>query len=300
MPGRARRAAGAQCPQMRACFGLLLLTAVPDAAVGTQARVAKCTEPPIPTQLWTLDSPQKGFVYNSVEKLCLNVAGCHNPVIFDGCTTAPKQTCSGLKGQPNEQFILNGTRVLSALPGSSCLTVTGGGLVELAACDATDPPNQRWSFAQSGQLMVADGRCMTATTQPAPPSPAPMGDCHISLVRELSKVPCIRGTSFDCSDSGSMWTAAGCAGLFNCNGVDNIDCDSRHAGHPTNTTCACGKPAPGPAPPPAPSPSPPRANRTNIPMPGVQQVNAISFELEMFIHFSIDTYSDVLDPTLFA
>jgi hypothetical protein len=35
-------------------------------------------------------------------------------------------------------------------------------------------------------------------------------------------------------------------------------------------------------------------------MPGVQQVNAISFELEMFIHFSIDTYSDVLDPTLFA
>ena len=33
---------------------------------------------------------------------------------------------------------------------------------------------------------------------------------------------------------------------------------------------------------------------------GVQQVNAIGFELEMFIHFSIDTYSSVLDPTLFA
>eukprot|EP01047_Picozoa_sp_COSAG01_P094151 COSAG01_NODE_25114_length_755_cov_0.759146_1_plen_206_part_10 len=190
--------------------------------------------------------------------------------------------------------------MLSALPGSSCLTVTGDGLVELAACDTTDPPNQHWSFAQSGQLMLPDGRCMTATRQPAPPPPAPMGDCHISLVRELSKVPCTRGTTYDCSDSGTMWTAAGCAGLFNCNGVDNIDCDSRHAGHPTNTTCACGKPAPGPAPPPAPTPSPPRANRTNIPMPGIQQVNAISLQLERVLLFATRRYRNFFYTTQLA
>ena len=284
---------------MRASFGLLLLGCAP--AVAPRARVATCTEPSTPSQRWTLGTPEAGFFYNSAEKLCLNVAGCRNPVIYDGCTAAPKQTCGGqgLRGQPNEQFTLNGTRVLSALPGSPCLTVTGDGLVELAPCDATEPPNQQWTFVQGGHLQLADGRCMTATTQPDPPAP-PAGGCEIAMVRELSKVPCVRGTSYDCSDSGTMWTAEGCAGLFNCNGVDNIDCDSRHAGHPTNTTCACGQPTPGPAPPPAPAPGPPRANRTNIPMPGVQQVNAIGFELEMFIHFSIDTYSSALDPTLFA
>jgi hypothetical protein len=62
-------------------------------------------------------SPEAGFFRNAATKQCLNVAGCSNPVIFDGCSAAPTQTCggAGLKGQPNEQFTLNGTRVLSAL-----------------------------------------------------------------------------------------------------------------------------------------------------------------------------------------
>ena len=35
-------------------------------------------------------------------------------------------------------------------------------------------------------------------------------------------------------------------------------------------------------------------------MPGSQQVTAMGFELEMFLHFSIDTFSTSLDPTKFA
>ena len=35
-------------------------------------------------------------------------------------------------------------------------------------------------------------------------------------------------------------------------------------------------------------------------MPGPQQRTAIGFELEMFIHYSIDTYTSELDPTKFA
>jgi hypothetical protein len=260
---------------MRASLVLLLLRSAPAAA--GHARVARCADPLTPSQLWTLGSPEAGFFRNAATKQCLNVAGCSNPVIFDGCSAAPTQTCggAGLKGQPNEQFTLNGTRVLSALPHNQCLTVTGSdGLVKLAPCDTTAPPNQRWTFVPGGPLKLADGRCMTATVGPDPPAPPapPAGGCAISLVRKLSTAACTRGTSYDCSEGGTMWTAAGCAGLFNCNGVDNIDCDSRHAGHPANTTCACGKPkppAPGPAPPPpAPTPGPPRANRTNIPMPG--------------------------------
>ena len=32
-------------------------------------------------------------------------------------------------------------------------------------------------------------------------------------------------------------------------------------------------------------------NSTYIPKPGPQQINAIGFELEMFIHFSINTFT---------
>ena len=120
--------------------------------------------------------------------------------------------------------------------------------------------------------------------------------CAIALVRQLGTAACTRGSTYDCSNSGSMWTAGNCAGLFNCNDVDNIDCDSR--GAPSgNKSCACGSPEP---PHPGPAPSPPRGNRTSIPMPHTQQISAIGFELEMFLHFSIDTFTSALDPTLFA
>ena len=123
--------------------------------------------------------------------------------------------------------------------------------------------------------------------------------CNVSLVRQLSTAACTRHASYDCSDTGTMWAAGGCAGLFVCNGVDNIDCDSRQARAPAhNMSCACG--APAPAPPLPPAPSPPRANRTAIPMPGPQQRRAIGFELETFICCTIDTFGHTLDPTKFA
>ena len=248
---------------------------------GSRAQVVGCGSGPPGLQQWELGAPQAGFVYNSASRLCLNVAGCQTNVIFDDCSLAPKITCKGLKGQPNEEFAQNGSRLTSALPGAKCLTVDGTGEVGLATCDPANPPTQSWTLAD-GQLKTGDGRCMTATTAPTPPPAPPAPEsCRIALARQLGTVPCVRGTTFDCSTNGTMWAAAGCAGLFNCNGVDNIDCDSRHTGQPpTNMSCACGT---GPAPPPPPAPSPPRGNRTGIAMPGMQQINAIGFELEMFV-----------------
>ena len=118
--------------------------------------------------------------------------------------------------------------------------------------------------------------------------------CQIKLLRQLSTANCTQGATFDCTDASAMWTSDGCAGLFDCNYVDNIDCDSRQSA--SRKTCACGAPGPAPAPTPPPSPS----NRTHIPKPTMPQRNAMAFELSMFVHYSINTYTSELDPTKFA
>eukprot|EP00937_MAST-01D_sp_MAST-1D-sp2_P000261 g261.t1 len=127
--------------------------------------------------------------------------------------------------------------------------------------------------------------------------------CTVSLLRqkETAAGDCIANYSFGCGDDSTMWAALGCDGLFMCNGLDNINCDSSSGGGGSggggNQTCLCGAPTPAPAPTPVPPPTPPSIT---IPRPGPQQVSAIGFELEMFVHYSIDTYTDTLDPTLFA
>lgn len=120
------------------------------------------------------------------------------------------------------------------------------------------------------------------------------GTCTISCIHDASG-NCHAGKTFGCSDESSMWVSGNCMGQFTCNGVVNIDCESAQD---HNTTCACGHPTPAPAPtPPSPKPpTPPPTPSTKIPMPGPQQQTAIGFELEMFIHYSINTYTSELDP----
>ena len=91
------------------------------AAAGGAARVEECGSGPPALQRWQMGEPQAGFIYNPGSRQCLNVAGCQTDVIFDVCALAPKQTCggAGLHGQPNEEFTLNGSRLISALPGGS-------------------------------------------------------------------------------------------------------------------------------------------------------------------------------------
>ena len=60
-----------------------------------------------------------------------------------------------------------------------------------------------------------------------PPGFVSRQGCDITLDAVFSTVPCIRGESYDCSTHGTMWTARGCAGLFNCNGLDQTACDSK-------------------------------------------------------------------------
>ena len=183
-----------------------LLAALPSLVGAGAAWVAACGYGPAALQDWQLGVPQTGFLYNSASHQCLNVAGCRTDVIFDGCSTAPKQTCggAGLHGQPNEEFTRNGSRLISALPGSRCLTVDGTGEVKLAACDPANPPTQSWTLASSGELKTGDGRCMTASAAGPTPPPAPApppGSCHISMVRQLSTIPCVQGSTYDCSST---------------------------------------------------------------------------------------------------
>ena len=85
---------------------------------------------------------------------------------------------------PNEQFTINGTQIISRLKGNKCLTVDESTkLVSLAACDASLPATQHWTF-KNGQLTAGGGLCLTAHEAPAPP-PGPGSDV-ISIGRALA------------------------------------------------------------------------------------------------------------------
>jgi len=56
---------------------------------------------------------------------------------------------------------------------------------------------------------------MNCTQMPVPRTP-----CTVSLETQLSHDVCALGTSFGCSDNGTMWTDLGCRGDFSCNGQD--------------------------------------------------------------------------------
>jgi alpha-L-fucosidase len=126
------------------------------------------------------------------------------------------------------------------------------------------------------------------------------GACDVTLTRQISTADCIPGFSFGCADDSTMWASHGCNGLFDCNSVASIDCDSLDPTGAKRTACACGAPTPAPAPSPPAPPTPPPPPRTNVARAGSQQTAALGFELEMFVHFSIDTYTSDLDPTKFA
>ena len=56
-----------------------------------------------------------------------------------------------------------------------------------------------------------------------------------------------------------------------------------------------------PAPPhPPPAPPPPPSNSSYIAKPTSVQASSMTFELEMFLHFSINTFSTELDPVDFV
>ena len=66
--------------------------------------------------------------------------------------------------------------------------------------------------------------------------------CAVELTKQLSEhVPCTKGRTFGCNmdDKGKpaeMWASDGCRGIFTCNGVADLECDSARGG---NMSCAC-------------------------------------------------------------
>ena len=84
-------------------------------------------------------------------------------------------------------------------------------------------------------------------TPPTPPTPAP-AHCSVSLTKQLSKRGCDpapaqrRGAdksgTFGCTDgTGTMFVDGGCSGIFSCDGVDNIQCES-HGEERASCSCA--------------------------------------------------------------
>ena len=95
--------------------------------------------------------------------------------------------------------------------------------------------------------------------------------CTISLVKQLdSTVKCVEGESFGCYGTQSnktMWIGAksgsrGCRGIFDCDGVKNVRCDTMTpSGGDPHHVCSCAHSSPPPPPhrprpAPAPTPSP--------------------------------------------
>ena len=101
-----------------------LLASASLVVAGGPVRVAKCGAGPAELQRWAFNSPEAGFVRNTATRQCWNVAGCHTDLIYDACEVGV-QTCggAGLKGQPNEQFTLKGTQLVSAIE-NKCVTLT--------------------------------------------------------------------------------------------------------------------------------------------------------------------------------
>jgi hypothetical protein len=81
-------------------------------------------------------------------------------------------------------------------------------------------------WAISASPIQITTRIMNCTAPNSPPVP----NGSVALVEQLSKSPCIEGASFGLNASNAtMWTAAGCRGVFLCDGV-NITADANGTG----------------------------------------------------------------------
>lgn len=80
------------------------------------------------------------------------------------------------------------------------------------------------------------------------PPPAPRPACAVSLVQRTSQAACTLGVSFGCTpDNSSVWTDAGCRGVFACDAppAANTTCDVDGAGR---HVCPCAPAGPAPSP----------------------------------------------------
>ena len=83
---------------------------------------------------------------------------------------------------------------------------------------------------------------MNCTAAPAPPAPS----CSVRLLEQHSSAACSPGVGFGCDASNaannSMFTDAGCRGVFDCNGA-NVTCDVDGGGRHVCTCASGGGPA---------------------------------------------------------
>ena len=152
----------------------------------TQAHLEECGGEP-EQQVWVRDSPMEGFWRNPHLNLCLNVKGCGSELIYDHCTVTGG-TCAGAHSYGNEQFDLSSKDhgLRSRLSDGKCATQDPSGLLNMQTCGkgSVDSAQAFFYSNDTKQLTsLADGRCLTASSNPNPPQPSKKDQWVIS--REL-------------------------------------------------------------------------------------------------------------------
>mmetsp|Transcript_92221 Transcript_92221/g.246568 ORF Transcript_92221/g.246568 Transcript_92221/m.246568 type:complete len:577 (-) Transcript_92221:139-1869(-) len=128
-----------------------------------RATMAECGGEP-EMQQWAFGDYNQ--LRNEHTNLCLNVEGCKQNLIYDGCTTPGTKTCGD-----NEAFVVDGDHFVSALPGNLCISENRDHTLSVAACDPTRPDSQHFALV-NGSLKDKTGMCLTAANAPPPSSSA--------------------------------------------------------------------------------------------------------------------------------
>ena len=89
-----------------------------------------------------------------------------------------------------------------------------------------------------GRIAFADDDYAGAAHHPAAVPPAT--SCSVSLTSQHSHIDCVADRTYGCYDANqSMWTTGGCRGVFECDGVDGVQCD-RDGGKLSVCPCKSG------------------------------------------------------------
>ena len=100
---------------------------------------------------------------------------------------------------------------------------------------ATEYRTEFSMWAISASPLQITTRIMNCTSGP------PLPTCAVALQQQLSKAACTLGVSYGCgADNASVWTDAGCRGVFECNGA-SVECNVNGTGQ---HVCPCGAPPP--------------------------------------------------------
>lgn len=156
---------------------------------GAPAQLLPCDRT-APAQVWTLDSPSKGYLSNAPKgapsQQCFNVYGCDTKLVYWSCVTQGG-SCCGADCYDGLVWSFQGNHLVSALPGGHCATVAAPfsptSALTLAPCMGASAANQSWVYSSTTGLLELAGSGLCLSQLPPPPPPVP----YSKLCGRLSK-----------------------------------------------------------------------------------------------------------------